>query len=738
MSCFFYCQNKEKYMKKLKLYLSVLLAMMIIVSAVPLTAFADNVSTSESNDSNTSLNISSSDLTSSEITTSESSTAEEASTGSSEVSEFVPGYTISQEEMNGTLIYPVPSSCTITQGFESGIHDGIDISAEKGSEVISAGDGTVTDIQYWDGTTLTGSQSYGNMILIKLNNDLTVRYAHLNNISVQIGQKISSCEIIGTIGMTGNATGYHLHFEVMDADGSHVDPKAYITGGNIDAGTMMSASIRLFSTASTSGKTAVHWNSLKSSFNSTAFGLLGDLPSKGMIVNGVEHPAYCINHDKLVWGDIDFSWNNLPYIEKSTVTHIMALGFSETDQLDGSGNSGEATEKWMVTQCLVWAACNGHIVRNTPNNWTWDPIVDSDMAVVAQDSYNPSVVTNYYANLKHKLLTAYSVPSFSSNHSDGSGAEAITLNWDGSKYCTTVTDTNGVLDNFNYAMDGVTFSKSGNELTISTDKTINTDTLSEQSIHLVGNADGVAEWDCPDSAIQNMVTLQYSNTDPVLSILKLRTNGPHITTTATDGEGSKVIDPLGEAEIVDEVKYSGAVPGSEYQIDGILMDKATGEAVTNDSQDVTASSSFTASSSEGVADITFRFSASDLSGHTLVVFEHMLQNGTEVASAADLNDADETISVGSPEIKTTAETGSGEKYDFTDTSFKINDSVNYTGLIPGKEYTISGRLIEAETGNILTSSGSEAPALLEQIGGEIDRYRTRIEQERGSEIYGRK
>ena len=145
--------------------------------------------------------------------------------------EQVPGYEVTENDRNGDFLWPVPGYGTVSQGYDATKHTGIDISAEQGVAVIAAADGTVSHIQTWDGSTTTGDQSYGNMVQITHADERTTLYAHLSKVLVSSGDSVSAGETIGYVGNTGNADGAHLHFEVRQS-GQTVDPRPFITGGN--------------------------------------------------------------------------------------------------------------------------------------------------------------------------------------------------------------------------------------------------------------------------------------------------------------------------------------------------------------------------------------------------------------------------------------------------------------------------------------------------------------------------
>ncbi len=87
----------------------------------------------------------------------------------------------------------------------SSYHEGIDIAADTGTNFVAAHNGTVILAENYS--------TYGKCIMIEDENLKTV-YAHCSNIEVKKGQKVNQGDIIGKVGMSGNATGPHLHFEI--------------------------------------------------------------------------------------------------------------------------------------------------------------------------------------------------------------------------------------------------------------------------------------------------------------------------------------------------------------------------------------------------------------------------------------------------------------------------------------------------------------------------------------------
>ena len=111
-------------------------------------------------------------------------------------------------------------------------HNGVDFAAPTGTAVRAVGDGVVE---------FAGQQSgYGNVVIIKHGKDQETVYAHLSRVDVRPGQSVSQSQFIGAVGMTGWATGPHLHFEFR-VNGEYTDPSAI---ANQNGGTPLTASSR--------------------------------------------------------------------------------------------------------------------------------------------------------------------------------------------------------------------------------------------------------------------------------------------------------------------------------------------------------------------------------------------------------------------------------------------------------------------------------------------------------------
>ena len=184
---------------------------------------------------------------------------------------------------------------------------------------------------------------------------------------------------------------------------------------------------------------------------------------------------------------------------------------------------------------------------------------------------------------------------------------------------------------------------------------------------------------------------------------------PEIRTTALVN-GDKEAEVVTVRKLVDIVKYTGLTVGKEYTVSGVLMNKATGEAFKVDGKEVTAETTFTAETADGTVEVIFEV---DLSGldleTTFVVFETLYRNDVEIAIHADIEDEDQTLKVTIPEIGTTATIDGKHEADAIGV-VELKDVVEFKGLTVGKEYTVSGILMDKATGEAFLIDGKEVTA----------------------------
>ncbi|MBO0456962.1 VaFE repeat-containing surface-anchored protein [Enterococcus hulanensis] len=183
---------------------------------------------------------------------------------------------------------------------------------------------------------------------------------------------------------------------------------------------------------------------------------------------------------------------------------------------------------------------------------------------------------------------------------------------------------------------------------------------------------------------------------------KQTVNYPEIETNASDvGTGTDEGNATEKVTIKDIVSYKNLVVGREYTVKGVLMDKETDQPfLTADGQEVRAEKKFTAEKKNGTIELEFVVTKGDLAGKTVVVFEKLFNQDKEVGSHTDIEDDDQTVSY--PKVGTKAAESSihGDKV-------VIEDNVSYENLIPGKEYTVKGKLMDKSTGNAFLDDGKE-------------------------------
>lgn len=131
---------------------------------------------------------------------------------------------------DGKLMWPTRNTRKISSYFGMRIHpiykypkmhNGIDIGASYGTDILASGDGVVTSVTYNEG-------GYGLYIVIYHGDGISTLYAHCSSTIATVGETVKQGQVIGLVGMTGAATGPHIHFEVRE-NGSPVDPLGYVS-----------------------------------------------------------------------------------------------------------------------------------------------------------------------------------------------------------------------------------------------------------------------------------------------------------------------------------------------------------------------------------------------------------------------------------------------------------------------------------------------------------------------------
>lgn len=131
---------------------------------------------------------------------------------------------------DGKLLWPTRNTKRISSYFGMRLHpiynypkmhNGIDIAASYGTDILASADGVVTTVTYNEG-------GYGWYIVVYHGEGISTLYAHCSSTIAVVGETVKQGQVIGLVGMTGAATGPHIHFEVRE-NGTPVDPLGYVS-----------------------------------------------------------------------------------------------------------------------------------------------------------------------------------------------------------------------------------------------------------------------------------------------------------------------------------------------------------------------------------------------------------------------------------------------------------------------------------------------------------------------------
>lgn len=268
--------------------------------------------------------------------------------------------------------------------------------------------------------------------------------------------------------------------------------------------------------------------------------------------------AYCIepgvgqhSGDTLSGRDESY-WENYPAGYNDTISpdtiklllgRVMQYGYQgnvSTTWLSQNASDAANISHAIATQILVWETIVGE--RDASFNHV-DPGAHGKDAVLSYvGSSHPlrSQILSYYNSMVSSVQRHTKVPSFCAR-SYGS-ASSYELKWNGTNYTTTLTDSNGVLSNFSFSSSNpnVSFSQSGNRLTITADTAIVGD-IRVSASKSGGTRTGVVTWTdgtAGKTGIQDMITYGESVSDPVAAymILEMEAVGTmHLVKTSEDG-----------------------------------------------------------------------------------------------------------------------------------------------------------------------------------------------------------
>ena len=233
------------------------------------------------------------------------------------------------------------------------------------------------------------------------------------------------------------------------------------------------------------------------------------------------------------------------------------LQYGYTGQISDSWKSQNAEDadtmsKAFATQLLVWETVVGerdeYFNHVTPNGY------NAILEQVRGDHPLRNGIMNYYNAIASAVQQHTKLPSFLSR--TAGKAQTVELSWDGSRYCAELTDTNGVIDNYNYSAPGMNCVVSGNKLIITSNSaptdnvTLTAEKKSSQRRGLIIWSDGAYQ---PGGGNQDTVTFGQQVDDPVKGYISLKVS-------------------YGGAKIV-KVSEDGKVDGITFRIQGNGIDK---------------------------------------------------------------------------------------------------------------------------------------------------------------------
>lgn len=256
------------------------------------------------------------------------------------------------------------------------------------------------------------------------------------------------------------------------------------------------------------------------------------------------HSAYCMNFGLSAKGgqlmNSDSNPNtNLSAAQEKLLAYCMYYGYSTTE---AKAPTNDQRNKFIATQSMVWIIVNGIFGTGSADS------AASKLCACAPDS---SSSYSYYETLRDKINASYNAtrPSFASKTKSDATTYELKWNESNKRFEYTFTDSNGVLGNFDFSIDGFSVSKSGNSMTVYTKSVNTTATLGsfKSTIGAVDTTSSCVFWLTGNSGDQEFVSEQPS-ADPISAYIKVKTENIGY------GEITKTDESSG-------VKLAGAVYG---------------------------------------------------------------------------------------------------------------------------------------------------------------------------------
>lgn len=307
-------------------------------------------------------------------------------------------------------------------------------------------------------------------------------------------------------------------------------------------------------------------------------------------------------------------WDNYPSKYNKTIDpdtikvylgRIMQYGYTGKNSVDWvSTNSEKADDcaNHLATQLLVWETVIGERDENFNHVDATKSGKHNIKEIISSKHPLRSKILSHYARIEKSVKQHTTVPSFTSRNK--SKAKSIELKWNGKNYSTTINDTNGVLSNYDFSGSGLTFSKSGNSLTITAEKAPKDDvliTVNKKNSQRKAVITWTDEKIGPQSGqLQDIVTFGQSVSDPVKAYLNVKVSlgNAKLMKVSEDGEVANVRIHISGNGISKDVTTN---ENGEIQIDNLppgnyqVSEYTDVKYVPQDTQTVTIVSGQTAS-----------------------------------------------------------------------------------------------------------------------------------------------
>lgn len=249
-------------------------------------------------------------------------------------------------------------------------------------------------------------------------------------------------------------------------------------------------------------------------------------------------------------------WDNYPSKYNKTIDpdtikvylgRIMQYGYTGKNSVDWvSTNSSKADDcaNHLATQLLVWETVIGERDENFNHVDATKHGKHNIKEIISSKHPLRNKIFSHYSRIEKSVKQHTTVPSFASRSK--SKARSIELKWNGKNYSTTINDTNGVLSNYDFSGSGLTFSKSGNSLTITAEKAPKDDvliTVNKKNSQRKAVITWTDEKIGPQSGqLQDIVTFGQSVSDPVKAYLNVKVSlgNAKLMKVSEDGEVANV------------------------------------------------------------------------------------------------------------------------------------------------------------------------------------------------------